>query len=185
MKEELRPLLIELCHIAVTRNEINTRRHRARYRKNYYANALKVIEAHYGSNSELRKLEKEPIKYAARIAQIKKNMKFLRCRFPNPSKWHAMGLHKLRSLVLQATGEYALAKHETMEFSINTRDRVREITRKLKCNVAYENGSITAIHFPSKGFDDDFLDLEDITYHSEQYELDQAIESMVESDVKD
>lgn len=181
MKKELRPLVIELCHIAVTRNEINTRRHRARYRKNYYAQALKVLEAHHKSNSELRKLEKDPVANAARIAQIKKNMAWVRKKWPNPVKWKEMGLHQIRSLVLLATSEYAAAKHETMEFSIQTRGRVRQLCSSIGCRVVYENGAIAQIigHATSPV---NCLMPEDMQKYADQYSLDEAIAEMIKDE---
>lgn len=182
MNEEQRPLLIELCHIAVTRNEINSRRHRARYRKNYYAHALSVVEAHNLSNSELRSLD--PVRHQKRIDQIHRQMLKLRVNHPRPIKWQTMGRHKLRSMILKATGEYALAKHETMEFSIRTRERVRELTKALQCNVEYENGSVTCIHFNADSIKmiADYIDINAIQHYAEQYELDQAVHSMIKGE---
>ena len=143
MKQELQPLLIELCHLAVTRNAINTRRHRARFRKNYYAHAVRVVEAHNGSNYELRNLD--PARHGARISAIQSDMARLRQKHPKPKKLQAMGLHKLRSLVLQGTGEYAMAKHETMEFSIKHRIRVKHLIKVLGLRLYYSNGSIMSL----------------------------------------
>ena len=179
MDQELKPLIVELCHIAVTRNEINTRRHRARYRKNYYAHAIKVVEAHNGSNSILRKIHPDSTKYAAKIAQIKHHMEWLKKQHPNPVKWKAMGLHKLRSLMLQGAGEYALAKHETMEFSIKTRGRVRELCEKLDCHVIYKDGAISQIIIAAT-HPISSLTLPDIKKYADQYDLDKAITDMIQ-----
>ena len=178
MKQELQPLLMKLCHLAVMRNEINTRRHRARFRKNYYAHAVRVIEAHNESNYELRHLD--PARHAAKISAIKSDMAWLRQKHPKPKKWQAMGLHKLRSLVLQGTGEYAMAKHETMEFSIKHRARVKHIMKALNCSLHYDNGSIVGIlsknviNLISYRFD-----LKEIHSHAEQFELNKAVEGML------
>lgn len=179
MKAELQPLIIELCHLAVTRNAINTRRHRARFRKNYYAHAVRVVEAHNGSNFAIRNLD--PTRHQAKIDSIKADMAWLRQKYPKPKKWQAMGLHKLRSLVLQGEGEYAMAKHETMEFSIKHRTRVKFLVKALNCKLSYNNGSLDAIMI--KGNDDnvllDLIDLEAIHHYNEQYELNKAVEVML------
>jgi hypothetical protein len=179
MKSELQPLLTELCHLAVTRNAINTRRHRARFRKNYYAHAVRVVEAHNGSNWELRNLD--PARHGARIASIQSDMAWLRQKHPKPAKWQAMGLHKLRSLVLQGEGEYAMAKHETMEFSIKHRSRVKHITKTLNCSLSYNNGSLVAIFMKGNADNviESHLDLEEIHHYAEQYELNKAVEGML------
>jgi len=179
MKQELQPLLIELCHLAVTRNAINTRRHRARFRKNYYAHAVRVVEAHNESNYELRNLD--PARHGAKIAQIKSNMAWLRQKHPKPAKWQAMGLHKLRSLVLQGEGEYAMAKHETMEFSIKHRARVKHLTKVLNCGLVYNNGSVSSI-FARGNFNlstGSHLSLKEIHNYAEQFELNKAVEVML------
>lgn len=178
MKQELHPLLIELCHLAITRNAINTRRHRARFRKNYYAHAVSVVEAHNESNYALRNLD--PARHQAKIDQIKSNMAWLREKHPKPKKWQAMGLHKLRSLVLQGTGEYAIAKHETMEFSIKYRARVKFITKALDCTLHYDNGSIVGILLRNTiNLIKYRYDLKEIHEHAEQYELNKAVEGML------
>lgn len=181
MEQELKALLIELCYLAVCRNKINTRRHRARYRKNYYAHAVRVVEAHNGSNSETRNLD--PQRHGAKIAQIKSNMAWLVKKHPKATKWKALGLHKLRSLVLQGEGEYALAKHETMEFSIKHRVRVKHIVVALNCSVHYNNGALDMIQM----LDDSgkFFDLEDIHHYAEQHELNEAVEGMLLEESED
>lgn len=192
MKNELTPLVNELCYLAVARNAINTRRHRARFRKNYYAHAIRVVEAHNVSNYELRQLRKrlentkvdtvdgvmEVARLQGRIAAIEDSMLYLRQQYPKPKKWQAMGLHKLRSLVLQGESEYALAKHQTMEFSIKHRSRVKYLTGVLNCNLGYDNGSVVAIGFKDKKLD--ALYNEDIHHYAEQHELNMAVEKMVE-----
>jgi hypothetical protein len=192
------PLINELCYLAAQRNAINTRRHRARYRKNYYAHALRVVEAHNNSNYELRSLRErlayangpnnqnnmksESIKLQARIAAIEDSMLFLRERHPKPKKWQKLGLHKLRSLILQGEGEYATAKHQTMEFTIKSRSRVQYLTSTLNCRLIYSNGSIEAIIFDS----DDMvgvverLSKEEFSRYADQHELNKAVQSMVE-----
>ena len=179
MKQELQPLIVEFCHLAVTRNAINTRRHRARFRKNYYAHAVRVVEAHNGSNYELRNLD--PARHAARISAIRSDMDWLREKHPKPKKWQAMGLHKLRSLVLQGTGEYAIAKHETMEFSIKHRARVKYITKTLNCSLSYDNGSVVGIYMKAVGSDSiiSHLLLKEFYSYAEQYELNRAVEVML------
>jgi hypothetical protein len=174
MKQELQPLLIELCHFAVTRNAINTRRHRARFRKNYYAHAVRVVEAHNRSNYELRHLD--PKRHGAKIAHIKEDMAWLREKHPKPKKWQTMGLHKLRSLVLQGTGEYAMAKHETMEFTIKHRIRVKFLTETLNCIPCYNNGSIDTFLMKDLAR---YLYQSEIDLYASQYELNKAVEGML------
>lgn len=197
MKQELVPLITELCYIAVLRNNINTRRHRARYRKNYYAHAVRVVEAHNKSNYELRSLRRqfnhltentgfalalrsvdlvEIDQIKKRISDIETGMSWLVKENPISKKWKSMGLHKLRSLVLQGTGEYATAKHETMEFSMKHRTRVKQLTIALQCSLSYENGSVTAIRYKGGS---DALYLEEIHHYAEQHELNKAVESMI------
>jgi len=175
---ELQPLLIELCHLVVMRNAINTRRHRARFRKNYYANAVRVLEAHNESNYQLRKLN--PAKHQAKINDILYKMTHLRLKHPRPKKWQAMGLLKLRSLVLQGEGEYAIAKHETMEFSIKNRARVRYLTKTLNCSLSYNNGSIDAVIIKEFVYPNITIRLKEIHQYAEQYELNKAVEGMLE-----
>lgn len=191
MSPELEPLINELCFIAVSRNAINIRRHRARYRKNYYLNALRVVEAHNNDNSNLRRLRQQleaviisdvnSVHLAAslnsKISTIERYMKSLILKYPKPKKWQTMGLHKLRSLILLSEGQYAMAKHETMEFSISTRSRVKYLVSVLKCSIHHDNGAVDYIHFSENG---NHLNLEDIHHHAEQYELNRAIETIVE-----
>lgn len=181
MESDKQLLVYELCSLAVKRNEINTRRHRARYRKNYYEKAIRVVEAHQGSNAKLRHLEKHNHNGArqAAIDAVLSDMKYIVKENPNPKKWLDMGLHKLRSLVLKAKGEYAIAKHETMEFTILHRERVKYLVAELNCMLSYDNGSIKAIAFKGKGTGA-VLYCQDIKERAEQYELNQAIEMMVE-----
>ena len=178
MGDELLPLIQEICYLAVLRNEINTRRHRARFRKSYYANAIAVVEAHQGSNAKLRHLERHNIngKYQARIDSIKSDMTYLKNKHKNPKKWISMGLHQLRSLVLRSQAEYAMAKHETMEFTIKHRDRVKYLTGELGCFLMYDNGAVNSILFKGSL---SHLYKGDILKYAEQYELNQAIEVMV------
>lgn len=190
---ELTPFLNELCCLAVTRNAINTRRHRARFRKNYYANAVRVVEAHNMSNYNLRSLRgrlnslsldkvdgvMECARLQGQIKAIETSMHHLRQRHPKPVRWQTMGLHKLRSLVLQGEGEYATAKHQTMEFSIEHRSRVKYLLSVLKCSVHYDNGALNLISFKDEDNGGNF-DLEMIHHHAEQYELNCAIETIVE-----
>lgn len=174
MKRELKPLLMELCHLAVLRNEINTRRHRARFRKNYYAKAIRVVEAHNGSNSLTRSLDH--IKHTNAILREFSDMEKLRKKYPKPTKWQTMGLHKLRSMVLKSEGEYAFAKHETMEFSIKHRVRVKYLVNALQCSLHYDNGSLVSVHFKSSGA----ISLDEIGKHAEQYELNKAVDGMLQ-----
>jgi hypothetical protein len=177
MDNELLPLVRELCDIAVTRNDINTRRHRARFRKNYYAHAIAVVEAHAESSSELRHLELRNYqnKHQAKIDSIKSHMAWLVKKHPKPVKWQTMGLHKLRSLKLQGEGEYALAKHETMELSLKTTDRVKEILKRVNGSIRYDNGSIVNISVNGTP-----LTLKEIADHAAQYRLALAIGKMIE-----
>lgn len=177
MDSELLPLVRELCHIATMRNEINTLRHRARFRKNYYSHAIAVVEAHNGSSSELRHLERHNAngKVQAKIDSIKSHMAWLVKKHPKPTKWQTMGLHKLRSLKLQGEGEYAMAKHQTMELSLSTTDRVKEILKSIKGTIRYDNGSIVNISVngtPLNGLE--------IADHAAQYKLDLAVRDMIE-----
>ncbi len=178
MDTEKQPLLNELCSLAIKRNEINTRRHRARFRKNYYAHALSVVEAHNGSNAKLRYLEQHNANGAkqAAIDSVKSDMAWLVKKHPKPTKWKTMGLHKLRSLILQGQGEYALAKHETMEFTIKHRERVKYLTTELECSLNYDNGSVVSISFKNR----DPLYISDIQSLSDQFDLNKAVEEMVE-----
>lgn len=193
MKRELLPLLSELCYLATLRNAINTRRHRARFRKNYYANAVRVVEAHNGENSETRNIRKQIDQYShaapavrkelsklnKRLSDIRDEMSFVRQKYPNPKKWKSMGLHKLRSLVLKNEGEYAMAKHETMEFTMKHRVRVQYLMAVLDASMRYDNGSVTMIYFGSKVLCDS-LNQTDMKRYAERYELDEAVQNMVE-----
>ena len=178
MDHEKQPLINELCHIAARRNAINTRRHRARFRKNYYAHALAVVEAHNGSNIELRYLETHNLngKHQAKIDSIKTHMAWLKKKHPKPKKWQTMGLHKLRSLILQGEGEYALAKHETMEFTIECRERVKYLLTELHCSMSFDNGSVDRISFGNGNV----IGSRDISEYADRYELNKAVERMVE-----
>lgn len=178
MEEQRRPLIQELCYIANTRNEINTRRHRARYRKNYYENAIRVVEAHNGTNSVLRRLG--ILRHGARIQMIKDNMVSLKKKYPKATKWKAMGLHQLRSLSLKALAEYSMAKHETMEFTIKTRERVSVLTEQLECSLYYNNGSVESIVWQKEWDGTDDLTRDDILKYAEQYELDKSLEGMIQ-----
>lgn len=177
MDNEELPLIIEICRIAKKRNDINTRRHRARFRKNYYSNAVAVIEAHNGSSAALRNLENHNAngRNQARIDSIKSHMAWLVKKHPKPTKWKAMGLHKLRSLVLQGQAEYAMAKHETMELSIAERTRVKDILAKLNGRIAYKNGSVVSIKVHST-----FLGPKEIEQYAAQHEVNEAVETMLE-----
>lgn len=171
-------LMIELCHLASQRNKINTRRHRARWRKNYYSHALSVVEAHNGSNAKLRHLEAHNHNGArqAAIDSIKSNMEWLKKKHPKPVKWQTMGLHKLRSLILQGEGEYALAKHETMEFTIKHRERVKYLLAELDCSMVYDNGAVDGISFKNGNF----VGYKAIEAYADQYELNEAVERMIQ-----
>jgi 16S rRNA (cytosine(1402)-N(4))-methyltransferase len=59
-------------------------------------------------------------------------MKHLAKKHPKPTKWQKMGLFKLRSLMLKGESDYANAKHQTMEFSIKHRAKVKELTTAQK-----------------------------------------------------
>jgi hypothetical protein len=195
-KLELRPLILEICHLATVRNDINLRRHRARSRKSYYANAVRILEAHKESNSQLRylrnKLENTVMNSAgdvhtvanlnSKIDAILASMEYLRTENPRPKKWLDMGLHKLRSLVLQNEGEYALTKHETMEFSIKNRSRVKHLLKQLNCRLVYDNGSI--IYITSKnedGLSDNSIHITGsaIKKHATEHELNLAMENVL------
>lgn len=179
MDKERQPLIIELCYLATKRNEINVRRHRARWRKNYYSHALSVVEAHNGSNAKLRYLERHNANGAkqAAIDSIKSNMEWLKKKHPKPTKWLNMGLHKLRSLVLQGQGEYAMAKHQTMEFTIENRERVKYLVNELDCSIRYDNGSIVGIYF-NNGLTG--LNGADIQTQADKFLLDKAVEDMIQ-----
>lgn len=171
---ESHALLIELCYIATIRNSINSRRHKARFRKNYYINAVRVVEAHNESNSELRLLN--PSRSQAKIQSIKSDMDWLRKKHPNPKKWKSMGLHKLRSIVLLNEAQYAMAKYETMEFSIKYRNRIAFLSSHADCHIVYNNGSINAIYcFKNKAF----LCIEEIENYAKEFELVLALDDML------
>ena len=188
MENELLPLIRELCYIAVSRNEINTRRHRARYRKQYYTKALRVVEAHKGSNSRLRTLQresykcisksKEELKLISKIHQIESEMLYIIKCHPNPKKWMAMGPMKLRSLILKAESDYCLAKHETMELSLRTTDRVKDILDKIKAFVCYDNGSICCIRFFNMTIDD--IGSDQMIRYAREHVLDEAVTKMLQ-----
>ena len=177
MAPELLPLVQELCYIATKRNGINTRRHRARFRKNYYAHAIEVVEAHAGSNKDLRYFEKhnDKGKYQAKINAIKFRMAWLKGQNPKPKKWQEMGLHQLRSLMLKGAGEYAMAKHETMELSLSTTARVKEILSLVRGVIKYDNGAISII-----GIDGNLLRSDEVFSYATEYELSLAVTKMVE-----
>lgn len=176
MDNELVTLIRELCGIASTRNGINTRRHQARFRKNYYVQAIKVVEAHKGSNAKIRHLERFPGLYGTKtiLAEEKKKLSNLKRRFPKPAKWLEMGLYKLRSLQLQAAGEYATAKHQTMELSLSTTDRVKYILKAVKGKITYDNGSISNIWI-----NDIRLTDEEISSYAKEHELGTAVGEML------
>lgn len=176
MNNELVTLIRELCYIASTRNGINTRRHQARFRKNYYAQAIRVVEAHKGSNAKIRHLERFPGNHGSKAAlsQEKKNLSYLKAKFPKPVKWLEMGLYKLRSLQLQAAGEYAMAKHETMELSLSTTDRVKYILKTVKGKITYDNGSISNIWINGIILTDD-----EISSYAKEHELGTAVSEML------
>lgn len=177
--------LAELCHLAALRNEINTRRHRARFRKNYYAKAIRVVEAHNGSNSKTRllkaKMDVQKIetvedvhKYAklqSAYDKIVLEMKHLAKKHPKPTKWQKMGLFKLRSLMLKGESDYANAKHQTMEFSIKHRAKVKELTTALGCSIRYSNGTITGIYIGAKKYNED-----EINELALQHQLEQVLQ---------
>ena len=176
MEHEYLPLIIELCHIAQTRNDINVRRHRARWRKNYYSNAIAVVEAHNGTNHDLRYLRSQIGNgMQNKINEIESHMRYLVKKYPKPKKWKEMGLHKLRSLMLQGIGEYAMAKHETMELSIRERAKVKSILAKVGGYIYYDNGSVDCI-----GIGNTTLRETEIKEYAVQYQLNKAIETMVE-----
>lgn len=181
--QELLPLVYELCHIADRRNKINARRHRARSRRNYYANALRVLRAH-----SIPTIALIGIKTKADHNPYKKYEGFtwheidhLITQYPNPKKWKKMGLSQIRSLILKNEGEYVLAKHETMELTIATRERVRFLAAKLDCYVRYGDGSIKCITFTSGPASSIYsIDMKQIERYSVHYELTKAMEKMVE-----
>jgi hypothetical protein len=181
MDTDLRPLLNELCYLAAKRNKINTQRHRARFRKNYYEHALRVLEAHNKSSVQLRYMERHSAhgRYKGQINDLLRSMTNLRAKHPNPKKWKEMGLHKIRSLILKNEGEYAIAKHKTMELTIKTRSRVQYLATMLSASIRYDNGSIVNISFGPKVLLDS-LGREDIQRYADQYVLDKAVEKMVE-----
>ncbi len=174
MESEVLPLIRELCHIAHVRNMINQRRHRGRFRKNYYSHAVKVVEAHLGSNWELRNLD--PQRHGARIQQVKDQMAWLRQKHPKPKKWIQMGLHQLRSLSLKGEADYAQAKHETMELSIKTRSRVKDLVSKIGCSIIYNNGSIDAIRIKESG---SFLGRKEIESYARDFILSKATDEFL------
>ena len=195
LHEDALPLLRELCHIAAHRNEINLRRHRARFRKSYYSKAIACLEAHNKSNKQSRALEAkllylESAGYSAHGAQklelkkklddIYKRMAYTVSKSGPATKWKAMGIMKLRSLALQGEGEYALAKHETMEYSIKTTDRVKELLELVKGRLVYDNGSILSIYINVGQYPNYCLGTEEIEKFATEYKLNQAITSMLE-----
>ncbi len=189
MNEEKLPFIRELCSIAHKRNEINTRRHRARFRKNYYENAIRVVEAFNQSNAQVRRLDREERwlafqltpsakkKLEAAKLSIRKDMQAIRNRYINhkkPLKWQTMGLHKLRSLSLKAEGEYALAKHETMELSLSTTPRVKELLAKAGATMHYENGA--AFFQVKHDFTFTTLSIEDVSKYAAEYEVEKMLQ---------
>jgi hypothetical protein len=183
MDNELLPIIKEICHIAATRNEINTRRHRA----------IRVLEAWNGSNSLLRGLkiqEKTQLSVAKynkvkpghelnnKISKVELDLKDIRDRNKLPKKWKEMGLYKLRSLMLQGAGDYALAKHDTMKFSMNTSSRLKHLLNLVNGFVHYNNGSIDTIMYGQTG-KVKMITIEQIDQYAVQYRLENAITSML------
>jgi hypothetical protein len=158
-----------------------------------------VIEAHAGSNSETRHIDCE-LKWLSRAKDADsmdeslalnkrrdhqlKMMESLRKRHPKPKKWKAMGLYKLRSLSLQGAGDYALAKHETMEFTLRTTDRVKEILSKFDGMLHYDNGSIDIIivNASKPNSSDDAIDYrhKEIKQYAKEYELNLVVNDMLQ-----
>jgi hypothetical protein len=180
---ELMPMIKELCYIANERNKINLRRHRARYKKQYWSKAVTVTEAYIGSNSELRKLELRGNRQAA-VYAIKDRFEKIRSSNPYPKKWMQMGLMKLRSLTLKYEGEYAIAKHQTMEYTFATNERVREILAKINGSITYNNGSISSIRVEKTISPNNFIGYTltptQITEYAVQHELDLNIDKILE-----
>lgn len=183
MDAELMPLIRELCFIANERNKINLRRHRARYKKQYWSKAITVTEAYIGSNSELRKWEAKGNRQAL-VASIKQDFESVKKNNPYPKKWIEMGLMKLRSLTLKYEGEYAIAKHQTMEYTFATNERVREILTKINGSITYDNGSISSIRVEKTISPNNFigytLNPTQITQYAMEYELDLNVDKMLE-----
>lgn len=193
---EIRPAILELCYIAQKRNEINLRRHRAKYKKQYYQNAIHVVEAHNKTNSKLRRLKSkldqldlsssynvhECANIQSQIQRIEKSMDCLVKLYPKPKKWKNMGLHKLRSLVLKFEGEYALAKHETMELTLRTRLRIKYLLDLINGSFSYDNGSIVLLTINSPE-GEEFLRERAIAEYAKQHEIDLAVEEMLNEEV--
>jgi hypothetical protein len=183
MDPELMPLIKELCFIAHQRNLINLSRHRSRYKKQYWNKALKIVEAYMDSNSEIRKLESKGNRQA-RVDQIRQEFAYIRAYNPYPKKWMDMGLMKIRSLILKYEGEYAMAKHSTMEYTFRTNDRVKEILSKINGTVVYGNGAIDCISMLKTISRDNYINYrltpEQIVKYATEYELDLNVEKMLE-----
>lgn len=194
MKTENISLLRELCYIIDQRNAINHRRTKARWRRAYYKNAIKVTEAFKESNAELRKLNKQidlryktedMSEYMKRRDKILDSMFGIRYRWDRvrntpPNKWLNMGPMKLRALALKAEAEYAQAKYKTMVLSEKTSKRVKVILKELDAYVVYNNGYVTAISPHHERSSGDFCeDRGEIAEYAKQHELAKAMDRML------
>jgi hypothetical protein len=174
----------ELCFLLHKRNTLNLLRSRARYRKAYYNKAIQITEAHLGMSSTIRRLDAK-VKYPAhrdvnlrplldRLTKEYSNLAFLRRTTLYPTKWINMGLHKLRSLVLENEYKYAKAKFDTMKFTIKYRTRIRNLLKTSKQKLKYDNGFVSLQHKESKS-----LSREDIANLSQEYLANKAIHKML------
>jgi hypothetical protein len=81
-------------------------------------------------------------------------------------------------LMLQGAGDYALAKHDTMKFSMNTSSRLKHLLNLVNGFVHYNNGSIDTIMYGQTG-KVKMITIEQIDQYAVQYRLENAITSML------
>jgi hypothetical protein len=172
-----RVMFYELCYLSNERNKINHLRSKARWRKAYWTKVLKIVEAHKGSNSLLRKLD--PQKSQARINSIKSEMNYLKNKYKNPKNWINMGSMKIRANILKAEADYAQAKYDTLVFTEKYSLRNKELLTALGVKLAYSNGYVDRITTWRGQKVYEAIGIEKIKEMAHKYELDKALEEVI------
>lgn len=181
-------LVIELASIAYKRNQIESKRRKAKSKRAYYVQQKNIVYAHMGYSMKLKALQSKfefmsksthledrtkASELLPKIQYIQASLAFTKNYYPFPKKWFGK-LSELNKLILKHEADYVKAKYEQARHTSKTKNKVAKLLKALNFKVSYDNGKITFFGKQGSCFSQDqFESL------AKEFEANKAIERII------
>lgn len=183
-KDQLSVFLDELCYLCSKRNSINHARSKARWKRAYWKNALKLVRAWTYTDPKYLKFKKrashfpKDLALRAMVDDLELEMESIKRERSKPKRWIEMGAMKIRMNMLESEAQYVKAKYETMVFTLNNKERMEELRDALGYTVNYRDGYVSSLR---RGYEIMYANSKEFKLRAERHELNIAISNMIET----